>query len=504
MGTYGSYTGGVRIPDDRKEDYIADFLKLLDYGGILQFDQVSLFGKTIYLAHPVELDREGKAHFHYSYFEDDPWESAGFDSRSLHFYTNKIGGYEFSYVMTALRVLTEMYDEDPGYAEVNGDVIGAEDYIGWINHLCGREFSAAHRFRLWNFLEKFGALCLLDEYKSRDVLEQMTRYIPRRLRRAMGGTELADILFILGDSETISEEAVPWDYGFYLRILRDLVREYLDKDPEEGEKAILSLVKEPADERGKHTGEGIADIAIYSECLPARVLLFCLTEYKGIPFWAEWKKIKDDVYRDEKEPCLRQPEKLLEFRKRLREEPIPPVTTSSFLRRPKPWLRRNELPEELQDKPDYYISDDDRAYWWDGSDEVVLSESMTKWLEGLAKRHKALQKDREDGRQDPTHMLRRFICLLADIEQYYKRVYCFQSMFYEFLQSGWTKPYLAAIDLLEQLYEENKEAGKVIELARSGWELTHVNITFNEGRLNLKRYLSVLANVALRKQYFGF
>lgn len=50
------------------------------------------------------------------------------------------------------------------------------------------------------------------------------------------------------------------------------------------------------------------------------------------------------------------------------------MKTSDFLKIDQSYKLDN--PEELKDRPDYYISDDDLIYWWDGSDDVVLSEHM--------------------------------------------------------------------------------------------------------------------------------
>ena len=100
--------------------------------------------------------------------------------------------------------------------------------------------------------------------------------------------------------------------------------------------------------------------------------------------------------------------------------------------------------------------------------------------------------------------LRKFLSLLVEIDQYYKRIYPFQSMFYEFLQKGDKTEYRAAIELLKRISDENKEDGKIIEKAKYDWDITSRNVTHNAGRLKLKRYLSVMANPGLRQKYFGF
>lgn len=91
-----------------------------------------------------------------------------------------------------------------------------------------------------------------------------------------------------------------------------------------------------------------------------------------------------------------------------------------------------------------------------------------------------------------------------EIDQYYECIYPFQSMFYEFLHNAGKEQYRAAVELLRSISEENKENGKIIEKAKYGWVSASRNVTHNIGRLRLKRYLSVMANLKLRKRYFGF
>lgn len=177
------------------------------------------------------------------------------------------------------------------------------------------------------------------------------------------------------------------------------------------------------------------------------------------------------------------PQQLIAERKKLVEEPIPPVRTSEF-------LGQN--------------SDDDRLYWWDGTDEVVLSEEMDEWLKSLALSHKEISENMAGEPGNTDEFLKDFLMLLVEIDQYYKRIFPFQNMFYEFLQNGSKTEYRAAVKLLKKLSDENREEGKIIEKAGSYWDCTSRNVTHNAGRLKLKRYLSVMANRRLREKYFGF
>ena len=150
------------------------------------------------------------------------------------------------------------------------------------------------------------------------------------------------------------------------------------------------------------------------------------------------------------------------------------------------------------------MSDDDRMFWWDGTDEVMISDDMNAWLTELSDRHRRLMDAGCGDLLKGSDFLEDFIILLDEICDYYQRIYPFKTMFYEFIQNIEKKEYQAAIALLKMLYEENKEEGKVIKYARGDWDLVCKNVTQNIARLRLKRYLSVMANVKIRKKYFNF
>ena len=97
-----------------------------------------------------------------------------------------------------------------------------------------------------------------------------------------------------------------------------------------------------------------------------------------------------------------------------------------------------------------------------------------------------------------------FLKLLHEIDDFYKRIMPFQSMFYDFIENSKQVEYKAAVLLLQELAEENKTYGKAIEHLKVYWDICNRKVTFNLGRVTLKRYLSVMANLKLRQKYFGF
>ena len=81
--------------------------------------------------------------------------------------------------------------------------------------------------------------------------------------------------------------------------------------------------------------------------------------------------------------------------------------------------------------------------------------------------------------------------------------FCFQNMFYEFLQNSTNRRYVVAVMLLEKLAEEHRVEGKVIKHAKR-WDITSKNVTYNAGCIAMKRYLEVIFDRRLREKHFGF
>lgn len=94
--------------------------------------------------------------------------------------------------------------------------------------------------------------------------------------------------------------------------------------------------------------------------------------------------------------------------------------------------------------------------------------------------------------------------ILEDANKKYMRIYAFKDMFYEFLSNSNNVDYISSVLLLKKVIEDNYEEGKVIEKVVSSWDMADRNITFNPGRINIKRFLALLYNKELRMEVFGF
>lgn len=502
MGTFGGYTGQQNIPENQREKFAEQMVRILNLGGMMQFEQISMYGHDMELLKPVEMYPGGKVHFHYNYFEDDSWETAGFDASEAYFWSNKIGGAEFCDVITAAHTLYEVYDRELGFAEVNGEVIGTSLYVGWLNHILGTNFSMEKRFHLWRNAEEF-AMERMDHYREELSYSHLMDFIPYGMRYAAGGTEFTDLLYIINGTESLTESEVKKDtYPFDILKCKRALESYFAEAKEDAVDQLWELLKQEREVRKDVSDKSLRSIAALSLILPARVITYLTAEIKGLAFWEVWRELKADVYRDEQTKCYAS-EELDLWRCQERSEAIAPVTTSAFLRQDG-YFTFWGTPDELKGMPNYYISDADRLYWWDGSDEVSISAETGEWLSDLARQHKEIKDtlSEESFHQD---FLKTFLLLLKEIDSYYKRIFPFQNMFYEFLQNSNQKDYLAAVELLRSIAdsEENRKAGAIIKHA-TNWSIMSKNVTHNVARLKLKRFLSVMANGKLRKKYFGF
>ena len=57
---------------------------------------------------------------------------------------------------------------------------------------------------------------------------------------------------------------------------------------------------------------------------------------------------------------------------------------------------------------------------------------------------------------------------------------------------------------MDELSEKHWKRGRAIQYLNRDWDSTNRKVTFNRGRVIMKRYLAVMANVKLRKRYFSF
>ena len=145
MGTYLRYWGDMSIPEHKRKEFTQRVLYLLHQGGMFQTNTIFLFDKEIEVLSPVTVDENGVACFNFNYFEDDSWESAGYNVNKAAFFSNKVGGNEFNGVLRSVYILYEFYTESFGLALEDGVPFDATPYIQWLNYLFQESYTNARR-----------------------------------------------------------------------------------------------------------------------------------------------------------------------------------------------------------------------------------------------------------------------------------------------------------------------------------------------------------------------
>ena len=112
-------------------------LRLLREGGMMNTEEVNLFGKKISLLHFPEPDKDGFFQVCYNYFENDCWEDAGMYRG--HVYSGKVGWRQFCRVMAAARILEERSADAFCFADLREADIPHFFPLGWLKYLFGEE-----------------------------------------------------------------------------------------------------------------------------------------------------------------------------------------------------------------------------------------------------------------------------------------------------------------------------------------------------------------------------
>lgn len=504
MGTFAYYTGQVLIPEDKKQEFNENMMILLQQGGMVNLDTVNLYDKKIVLMNPIQFDKEGKSYFNYSYFEDDPWEDASFDCKSNRLWSNKIGDGEFNFVIGAAYFLTEIYSEDLGWVTENGDILNYPDYVRWINFVLDKDFNLEKRFNIWKLCERY-CLGQLEDCHVEDVkieIREVLSFVPKGYEAYVGGTEFADIFYIAVGTDDSMAYASCGSYAEEIYTLKKKLSEFYAKNPDDGKNKIWSLLMLPKDKREEFLENDCDDLAKISTRVAARAFVYLSAEILGFSFWPEWKKICKDVYQDELKISYVSDE-VAKKRQEVRSASLGKIKTSEFLRNDGLFTFYN-TPDEIKHKENYYVSDDDLMFWWDESGKVELSQPMIKKILEWKKEYDVILANLKDVDSENYDMLKNLMNVLKKVDDFYKRIYAFKNMFYEFIEKSKDLRYIAAIKLFEQVIEANKKDGKIIDYAENRWGLISKNVTFNEGRVTIKRFISLMANNKLRKKYFDF
>ena len=140
MGTFVGIVGKTEVPKEHLETYVKQMLTVWKYGGMMQYETVRLYGKSITLIHSPEFDAdEWYMICQYNYFENDSWQPCVLNQLG-DVCTGKVGQHQLRDVMQAARVLVELSSKNDALALMNGRLFLTDKHIGWLNQILGTDF----------------------------------------------------------------------------------------------------------------------------------------------------------------------------------------------------------------------------------------------------------------------------------------------------------------------------------------------------------------------------
>ena len=449
MGTFLGYFGDQTIPEEKREEFNQRVLTIMDQGGMLDLEDVSLFGKRVWLLKPPQaLPGKDTIPFCYNYFEQDSWESAGYDPTSCSFHTNKVGWRQFNLVCSAVYVLYEFYTDSFGIANEDDHVYDAWKIIGWLNYLFGSRYDnrrVSDPWRIYQLLPDYrrddDLLSLLPVGTSMDPLGMLIYLTVTRAGHEAEWKQL--IQFSSSEPDTVSvldcmigaekalKEAVSASENPDAELLEQLTAALNTGD--------LSRFAENA--RPQRCFTGMATL------LPVELTAKLLADAFDQDFWAMLEKLRpSDRNARSFWNLVCQPAK-----------PVVPVDTALFLR----------------------CSDAARAWWCRPDGDVRFSEEMNAWLAQCRSALETLA--REETVMHGAELLELLIGTLDYIQKRYRSLFAFRAMFYDFVAHCELPMVQAAVRFLKQMAEQEDDCA-----------------------VSLRRYLAVLGNLTLRKKIFKF
>lgn len=493
MGTFAGFYGEQKIKEKVKEEYISNLKKVLEHGGMMQFEKVNLFGEEIALLKELTPNENGYITFHYNYFGDEAWETAGINLNTCKFYSNKIGWSEFCDVILAAYVLTEFYTEEFGIAEINGDIFDAKEIIGWLNYVLDKKFTNIRAIDAFKILETCPELYRDD---IQDVVQNcgceeaisLSSLITYLYFKRHDNSSWDEIIKALGENTTgdIRPTDVILKMEKAIKRLKDEGKTYED---------MLDLTFDIENYiRSKEVKEREKDesneykFSIVGLFCPKINILIQLCEIYEKDFWEEYKKYKDRLTSSADELWKGDSSKL---------KPIEKISTAEYLDTPDSAL----CFMHSEAKENYHKSDDDFILFWNEKCDLNFSEEFNQWCFKLQQDFDEIKRNIEI--KPVQDFIKSLIFSLNFANKRYHRIYAHTNMFYDFLANAEKKEFQAALKLFSKIIDENYEEGKVIEDVRD-WDIADKNKTFNKGRLNVKRYLAIMANKEFRNKIFGF
>lgn len=477
MGTFISYYGDMEIQEDKKEEFSERIMTILREGGMMEIERVYLFGEEIYLLDSLNFNEDGKCIFDYSYMNDEMSEEGCFEKETCELVTEKVGFELFNLVSQCAYLLYEFYNKEMAVSGANGMVFGKYYFIGWLNYLFDEEYTNARVSDVWKIQEcmwlaeeKDGfydfELCIykdnfrqmedLVEYDQTSVMSFVsTLYVAR-------GKDAFLPYLSGGEKEGLIADYILHHIMHTHERVQNMIN-VMEGDKKEKFKTLVNMICWNDKDKYTYFGatqEGMEnDFALALITMTPQVLLKEICDVLEMDFWEEWKKIRSRI----------QSTSVFSLGETFEYEPAEKVSTIEFL---SPY--RNE-----------FTYDD---FIWSEKDLSRFSPALLNWFNTLKEDWERIMNENRIPTKKYTKQL---FMILYEINQEYRYLFAFRSMFYEFIENSYRKEYQAFLQLIEEVFEKCKNMTDLEQGPR------------NEPRTIMKRLLALLGNKELRIQVFG-
>ncbi|MCM1538265.1 MAG: hypothetical protein NC254_07705 [bacterium] len=514
MGTFAGLfqKDGIRIPDEKEEEFQGRIEKLFQAGGMMELKVVQLCDKQTRVLKKASM-HQAKMNFYYNYFEDDCWENAGF-CPEYGVWSNKIGWSDFHHVVVAAYVLKSLYLDGPAAVQVNGEFVTSRAYAGWINYLFHERylpkkndpwslFEALHEQRElglaeydWKKLAQ-DAEGLIGYYEVRAVLEG-TAALDKEFQQLADGLNFYDCARQFKDAVRYYRKKSTRSREEQISMIMEMLRSYYAQQenmPDDAaHKAEAECGSQCDDEQDSEYRKAVIHFAVLTDA-PAYVIKV-LSETYRVPFWKLWRQIKETAKKTHRQREQESFGNRQEF-----SANIPYVSTEQF----------------------FDITSDDLILFWGDDENIRFSQELEEWFADLEKQYEAIM-EQELTVSNPLYWI---LDLMEYADANYYCIYAFSDFFEETMEHLNDRRFLALWKIYDDMLHDPKfeKAGSVIfvpdgpEYANIGiydpdapsrrrlkgsWSIMNSQEKNNAARVTFRRYMALLENRKLREKVFGF
>ncbi|MBE5861203.1 MAG: hypothetical protein E7301_13925 [Butyrivibrio sp.] len=297
--------GEIIIPEEKKEEFNNNVLKLLDRCGIRKIKKKKIDGIEIELAARVKPDKKGIVHFDYSIFENKVREESTYDLNTCSLEVNDPGFNEMGMAMAMIMTLTEAYSLTPCYMIRDGEMVSIDHYALITEDILGIRLRFPNRADIWSMYMFSRDSEDIQELKGIKISEQ----VPHDFEKVDYGVFI-NMLYIDRESlfkehlieiDFTKEQVGTFNGGEKDNCLYSLMLNLGKKDKALLKDYVQRLVGAPLEERTIYSEEDseFGTLAELSRYYPAQALVLMYEIVMDTDFWTEWERFtKQGFYSD--------------------------------------------------------------------------------------------------------------------------------------------------------------------------------------------------------------